>query len=378
MSTSQRASRSPGGAAAVSQGEFESTNAGAPYKPPGPALANLPTSGVSRPRATASSSSMIGQIPSLYDPNMAIPPEGLDYQQWVENYQNGQYPYAQAGLSGNVSQVPFQQQHPPQQQQPQSQLHHVQTSPSGAPPTQNRYNFVQESYAAGDQSTSYDPHFVQPVQSRPQRGLPRISRRSGATVGYPVAPNLRIPEGPRGPYQQPQQSPHPQQQAFAVQGAAQGNDSYFYGSVNPDVMSASGDQPHHHSSYNFVQQYQPESYSATTYTPSSDFTNLPSSVSTPSVGGTDDNPYSSASSHAPQPNLSQQTTASSSRGASGAAGRGRGRPGKQTAKRQRVEDPQDGGESDTSEDDQGPTMAGLNMTVNVPPPQGQNSLPARL
>ncbi|KAI0370731.1 hypothetical protein BV20DRAFT_1052165 [Pilatotrama ljubarskyi] len=377
MSTSQRASRSPGGAAA-SQGEFESTNAGAPYKPPGPPLANLPTSGVSRPRTSASSSSMIGQIPSLYDPNMAIPPEGLDYQQWVENYQNGQYPYAQAGLSGNVSQVPFQ---PPQQQpqQPQSQLHHVQAPASAAAPTQNRYNFVQEAYATGDQGTSYDPHFVQPVQaSRPQRGLPRISRRSGATVGYPVAPNLRIPDPPRGPYQQTQQSPHPQQQAFAVQGAAQGNDSYFYGSVNPDVMSGSGDQPHHHSSYNFVQQYQPESYSATSYTPNSDFTNLPSSVSTPSVGGTDDNPYSSASSHAPQPKSTQQAQASSSRMPSGTATRGRGRGGKQAVKRQRVEDPQDGGDSDTSDDEQGPTMTGLNMTVSVPPPQGQNSLPARL
>ncbi|KAH9895934.1 hypothetical protein C8Q73DRAFT_690157 [Cubamyces lactineus] len=318
----------------------------APYKHPGPPLVNLPTSGahtspcsspslrptrssvhpsptplflapssslgIPRQSASPSSSSMIGQIPSLFDPSMAIPPDsGLDYQQWVENYANGQYAYAQqAPMPGNVSQVPYQQQPPPQ-----SQLHHVQTSPTAAvpAPAQNRYNFVQE-FAPGEQAAStYDTHtFVRPSTERPTRGMPRISRQGGASanVGYPVAPNLRIPEPPRGAYQQPQVSPHHQQQAtFAVPGTAQGTDSYFYGttSVTADVIPGSADQQQqqrHHSNYHFVQQQYPaEPYSANSYTPNSDFTNLPSSVSTPSVGGTDDSQhaFSSASSH-----LSQQ------------------------------------------------------------------------
>ncbi|KAL1943624.1 hypothetical protein VTO73DRAFT_4069 [Trametes versicolor] len=379
MSTSQRVTQSPGGAASPG----ESTKAGAPYKSAGPpAPANLPTSGIPRAHATSSSVPMIGQIPSLYDPSMAIPPEGLDYQQWVDNYSSGQYAtYAQGGLPGNVTQVPFQQ--PSQQQQAQSQLHHIQTTAPNAAPTQNRYNFVQEPYATGEQSASYDPQFVSPVPGdRPQRGMPRISRRGGANVGYAAAPNLRIPDPPRGAYQQPQQSPHRQQQAFGVQGAAQGGESYFYSPVNADVIPGAGDQQHHHSSYNFVQQYQPaEAYSATTYTPNSDFTNLPSSVSTPSVGGgTDDGQltYSSASSHAPQRPSAQQAQSSSSRNSSGAATRGTGRRGKPAAKRQR-EEIQDGDDSDTqSDDEQPPTLSGLNMTVNVPPPQGQNSLPGRL
>lgn len=336
---------------------------------------------------------MIGQIPSLFDPSMAIPPDsGLDYQQWVENYANGQYAYAQqAPMPGNVSQVPYQQQPPPQ-----SQLHHVQTSPTAAvpAPAQNRYNFVQE-FAPGEQAAStYDTHtFVRPATERPTRGMPRISRQGGASanVGYPVAPNLRIPEPPRGTYQQPQVSPHHQQQAtFAVPGTAQGTDSYFYGttSVAADVIPGSADQQQqqrHHSNYHFVQQQYPaEPYSANSYTPNSDFTNLPSSVSTPSVGGTDDSQhaFSSASSHlsqqaAPQ----QQPQASSSRQTTGSAGRGRGRGGAggRQQKRQRHNDPDDDGDSDTqSDDEQPPTMAGLNMTVSVPPPQGQNSLPARL
>ncbi|KAI9068942.1 hypothetical protein FKP32DRAFT_1671777 [Trametes sanguinea] len=374
MSASQRSSLSPGGAA-PSQGDFDPAKAGAQYNPPRPppGLVNLPTSsGVSRPQPSSSSGSMIGQIPSLFDPNMANPPQsGLDYQQWVENYANGQYTYAQGGIPGNVSQVPF------QQAPPQSQLHHVQTSVPPAPPPQNRYNFVQEQqFTGGDQGTSFDNHFVRPAANdRPQRGMPRISRQGGATVGYPTAPNLRIPEPPRGQYQQqPQLSPHHQQQAFA---AAQASESYFYPSVSTDAISASGDQSHHHSSYNFVQQYQPEPYSATSYTPNSDFTNLPSSVSTPSVGGTDDSQhaFSSASSHLSAQAASQQPQASSSRQPSGAAARGRNRGGKQSQKRQRTDEPQDGGESDTqSEDDQ--PLSG--MTMSVPPQQGQGSLPARL
>ncbi|KAI0660200.1 hypothetical protein C8Q70DRAFT_913815 [Cubamyces menziesii] len=392
MSTSQRASRSPGGPPSCSQGDP------APYKHPGPALVNLPTSGIPRQSASPSSSSMIGQIPSLFDPSMAIPPDsGLDYQQWVENYANGQYAYPQqAPMPGNVSQVPYQQQQPP----PQSQLHHVQTSPTAAvpAPAQNRYNFVQE-FAPGEQAAStYDTHtFVRPAADRPQRGMPRISRQGGASanVGYPVAPNLRIPEPPRGAYQQPQVSPHHQQQAaFAVPGTAQGADSYFYGptSVTADVISGSADQQQqqqqqrHHSNYHFVQQQYPaEPYSANTYTPSSDFTNLPSSVSTPSVGGTEDSQhaFSSASSHLSQQTApQQQPQASSSRQTAGSAGRGRGRGGiggGRQQKRQRHNDPDDDGDSETqSDDDQPPTMAGLNMTVSVPPPQGQNSLPARL
>ncbi|KAI0773153.1 fungal-specific transcription factor domain-containing protein [Trametes elegans] len=318
---------------------------------------------------------MIGQIPSLFDPSMANPPEGLDYQQWVDSFSSGQqYPFAQAGMTGNVPQVPYQQ----------SQLHQVQASTSPASASQVHYNFVpQDSFAPGDQSASFDSHFAQAsMPDRPQRGLPRISRRGGAPVGYPSAPNLRIPEPPRGTYSQPRQSPHHSQQAFAVQGAAPPNDSYFYPPVGADVIagSGSGDQQHLHSSYNFVPQYQPDQYSASGYTPNSDFTNLPSSVSTPSVGGTDDSQraYSSASSHVSQHASSQQPQASSSRQPVGSA-RGRARGTKPAAKRARQEESQDGGDSDTqSEDEQGPTMAGLNMTVSVPPPQGQSSLPARL
>ncbi|OJT11885.1 hypothetical protein TRAPUB_11573 [Trametes pubescens] len=309
---------------------------------------------------------------------MAIPPEGLDYQQWVDNYSSGQYnTYAQGGLPGNVSQVPFQQ---PSQQQAQSQLHHIQTTAPAAAPTQNRYNFVQEPYASGEQGAGYDPQFAPPIPGdRPQRGMPRISRRGGPAVGYAAAPNLRIPDAPRGAYQQPQQSPHRPQQAFGVQGAAQGGESYFYSPVNADVIPGAGDQQHH-SSYSFAPQYQPDSYPPT-YTPSSDFTNLPSSVSTPSVGGgTDDGQltYSSASSHAPQRPPAQQAHSSSSRHSAGSATRTTGRRGKPAAKRQR-EEIQDGDDSDTqSDDEQPPTLSGLNMTVNVPPPQGQNSLPGRL
>ncbi|KAH9850968.1 hypothetical protein C2E23DRAFT_734121 [Lenzites betulinus] len=370
MSASQRTSQSPGGAAA----HGESPKAGAPYKP---ALANLPTSaGLARSHAP-SAAPMIGQIPSLYDPSMAIPPEGLDYQQWVESYSSGQqYGYApQGGIPGNVSQVPFQ---PPPPPPPQGQLHHVQAA-NPAAPTQNRYNFVQEPYATADQGAGYDGQYAQHVPGdRPQRGMPRIARRGGANVGYPVAPNLRIPEQPsRGAYQQPQQSPHPQQQAFAVQGAAQGGgDSYFYSSVNPDVIPGSGDQQHHHSSYNFVQQYQPEPYASTTYTPNSDFTNLPSSVSTPSVGGTDDSQhaFSSTSSLVSQRGPAQQAQATSSRPPPGPSAKG-ARAGKQ-AKRPRLEHtPED---SDTQSDDDLPTLSRMNMTMSVPPQQGQNSLPSRL
>ncbi|KAH9895577.1 hypothetical protein C8Q73DRAFT_688517 [Cubamyces lactineus] len=301
----------------------------APYKHPGPPLVNLPTTGahtspcsspslrptrssvhpsptplflapssslgIPRQSASPSSSSMIGQIPSLFDPSMAIPPDsGLDYQQWVENYANGQYAYAQqAPMPGNVSQVPYQQQPPPK-----SQLHHVQTYPTAAvpAPAQNRYNFVQEPLPPTDTHT-----FVRPATERPTRGMPRISRQGGASanVGYTVAPNLRIPEPPRGAYQQPEVSPHHQQQAtFAVPGTAQGTDSYFYGttSVAADVIPGSADQQQqqrHHSNYHFVQQQYPaESYS-TNRTP----------TSRTCLRGTDDsqNAFSSASSH-----LSQQ------------------------------------------------------------------------
>ncbi|CDO69737.1 hypothetical protein BN946_scf184697.g9 [Trametes cinnabarina] len=317
---------------------------------------------------------MIGQIPSLFDPNMANPPQsGLDYQQWVESFANGQYTYSQGGIPGNVSQIPF------QQPQPQSQLHHVQTTVPPAAAPQNRYNFVPEQqYATGDQATNFDTHFARPAPAdRPQRGMPRISRQGGTTVGYPTAPNLRIPEVPRAQFQQPQLSPQHQQQAFA---AAQASESYFYPSVGTDAISSSGDQSHHHSSYNFVQQYQPEPYSATTYTPNSDFTNLPSSVSTPSVGGTEESQhvFSSASSHLSAQAAPQQPQASSSRATSGSAPRGRGRGGvKQGQKRQRIEDAQDGGESETqSEDDQ--PLSGLNMSMSVPPSQGRSSLPTRL
>ncbi|TFK90695.1 hypothetical protein K466DRAFT_596701, partial [Polyporus arcularius HHB13444] len=130
-----------------------------------------------------------------------------------------------------------------------------------------------------------------------------------------------------------------------------------------------------HSSYNFV-GYQPEQYaSASSYTPSSDFTTLPSSVSTPSVGGTDDghtHAYPLASQHP-----SQHPQASSSSRPTGSAARGRGRGGK-AMKRARVEDAFDAGDSDTQSDDDAPLGATGFTTVSVPPPQGQGSLPSRL
>ncbi|RPD54604.1 hypothetical protein L227DRAFT_346448 [Lentinus tigrinus ALCF2SS1-6] len=346
MSNSQRASRSPGSA--------------------GESGAHPPSLPTRVPRQHASPS-MIGPPPSFYDPNQAIVPEGPDYQQWImENYGatigGGQH-YAQGGggpMSGNV---PF-------QQQAQSQLHHVAIPPP--PPPQNQYNFVQQEPYGADPGTSYDSHLVQTAAAadRPQRGLPatRISRRGGAAVNYSAAPQLRVPAAPSGTYQQSQPSPSHGGQSFGP-----GTESYFYG--GDQQPQPQQQQQQQHSSYNFV-GYQPEQYaSASSYTPSSEFTNLPSSVSTPSVGGTDDghaHAYPMASQHA-----SQHPQASSSRQPSASAARGRGRGGK-AAKRARVEDSLDGGDSDTQSDDDGPFGATGFTTVSVPPPQGQSSLPARL
>ncbi|TFK79713.1 hypothetical protein K466DRAFT_668006 [Polyporus arcularius HHB13444] len=224
-------------------------------------------------------------------------------------------------MSGNV---PFQQQQPPQ-----SQLHHV----AVPPPPQNQYNFVQEQYAP-EGGASYDSHLVQNAADRPHRGLPatRISRRGGAAVNYPAVPQLRVPGAPPGPYQQSQQSPPHGQPPFGP-----ANESYFYaGEPQPQQQQQPPPPPpqQQHSSYNFV-GYQPEQYaSASSYTPSSDFTTLPSSVSTPSVGGTDDghtHAYPLASQHP-----SQHPQASSSSRPTGSAARGRGRGGK-AMKRARVE-----------------------------------------
>ncbi|TBU60339.1 hypothetical protein BD310DRAFT_342599 [Dichomitus squalens] len=327
---------------------------------------------------------MIGPPPSFYDPNQAIVPEGPDYQQWImANYGTGsgtQFGYGQGQTAGNV---PF---------QPQSQLHHVPApAPAPAPtPTQNQYNFVQEQYGP-ESGSSYDSHLVRQQQQqqqqhaaadRPQRGLPgtRISRRGGggAAVTYPPAPQLRMPGQP---FSQSQQQSPPHGQSSFIQSPAS-NDGYFYSGSAGDAPQAPPPQQQH-SSYNFV-GYQPDQYaSSTTYTPSSEFTNLPSSVSTPSVGGTDDGHGQThaypplASQHGPSSANVQHPSSSrrpSGSGARGGAGRGRG--GK-TSKRARVDDSQDGGESDSGSDDDMPLGTGF-ATVSVPPPGGQGSLPSRL
>lgn len=303
---------------------------------------------------------MIGQPPSFYDPTNAIVPEGPDYQQWImENYGSGssQFSYAQqqGPMSGNV---PF---------PPQSQLHHVSVPQN---PTHNEYHFVQAA-----QGPSYDNH-IPPGPDRPQRGLPhsRIARQGASgRVSYPTAPQIRVPGAPGSAAFQPsQQSPPHQQQSFIS------NESYFYDQQQQQQpqQPQQPQPPPPHSSYNFV-TYQTDQYSSSpNYTPSSELVTLPSSVSTPSVGGTDDGqtrayPLPSHSQHAHNPNAQGST----SRHASGSAPRGRGRPSK-TTKRPRVEDAQDGDSDTQSDDDRG--LDGGFTTVSVPPPQGQGSLPSRL
>ncbi|KAI1793794.1 hypothetical protein LXA43DRAFT_206468 [Ganoderma leucocontextum] len=327
---------------------------------------------------------MIGPPPSFYDPNQAIVPDGPDYQQWImANYpgSSGEYSYgpepAQAQASGNV---PFQQ---------QSQLHHVPVTPA-----QNQYNFVQEQYGP-DPGPSYDSHLVHQAQAadRPQRALPgpRMSRRGGG-VNYPAAPQLRMPGAPTGAYQQPQQSPPQQHQSFGLQSPA-GTEGYFYPDAQQPPQAPQQQQQQQqqqHSSYNFV-GYQPDQYTtpSTAYTPGSDFTNLPSSGSTPSVGGTDDDRTHAypplASQHGPpsaHPHTQQQQpNASSSRRASGSGARGgagRGRRGGKTSKRPRVDDSQDGGDSDSGSDSEPLQNTTGFSTVSVPPPHGQGALPIRL
>ncbi len=325
---------------------------------------------------------MIGPPPSFYDPNQAVVPEGLDYQQWVMQHypgSSGQYGYGpgpgpgQAQASGNV---PF---------QPQSQLHHVPVSP--AP---NQYNFVQE---YGADPGPYDEHIVHQAQAadRPQRALPgpRASR-GGGVVNYAPPPQLRMPNAPAGAYQQQsQQSPPQQQQSFGLQSPA-GTEGFYYSDGQPQGPQQQQQQQQPpappHSSYNFV-GYQPDQYTtpSTTYTPGSDFANLPSSGSTPSVGGTDDGQTYAYPSLAPQhgpPSAHPQTQqpqphASSSRRVSGGArgGAGRGRGGK-TTKRPRVDDSQDGGDSDSGSDSE--PLQNTTGFVSVPPPQGQGALPSRL
>ena len=304
---------------------------------------------------------MIGPPPSFYDPNQAIVPEGLSYDQWVmEHYPgSGQYAYAQGAISGNV------------QYPPQSQLHQVPAPPA----PQNQYNFVQE-YGAEQQGQdfSYDTHHTT-AADRPQRGLPgsRIPRRGGAHVSsgsYPSAPQLRVPGAPSAAFQQSQQSPSHPQQGFGLQQSP--SSSYYYQEVVPQPA----EQPQPHSSYNFVNvDYQAAQFSSNpSYTPASDLTSLPSvpsSVSTPSVGGTDDGQtptYPLASQHPPHHQAPSRP--------SGSAPRGRGGRVSKVAKRARVDDSFDG-DSDTQSDDDRPMHDGF-RTVSVPPPQGQSSLPARL
>ena len=336
------------------------------------------------------SPSTIGPPPSFYDPSQAIVPQGPDYQQWImENYPQGpagppqqqqqqQQYFAQGALPGNVS-ASFQQQ--------QSQQLHV-------PPTHNQYNFVQE---YNPEQGAYDSHLVPPPApgpgpaDRPQRGLP--GRISG-TSRRGMYPQVRVPSAGSFP-PQPQQSPS---HAYPLPTSATG-DSYFYD--EPAPPSATAPQPQQqqqHSSYNFV-GYHPEQYpgagASASYTPSSDLATLPSSVSTPSVGGTDDGQThaypplvsqhpSTHSLHSQQQQQQQQQQAgmaSASASASTsrqAAGRGRGRGGGK-AKRQRVMmDDEGDGDSDTQSDDDGPFQSGGFTTVSVPPPQGQSALPSRL
>ena len=142
-------------------------------------------------------------------------------------------------------------------------------------------------------------------------------------------------------------------------------------------------QQQQHSSYNFV-GYHPEQYpgagASASYTPSSDLATLPSSVSTPSVGGTDDGQtptYPLASQH-PTPHQAPSRP-------SGSAPRGRGGRVSKVAKRARVDDSFDG-DSDTQSDEDGIGAGGIGFgagaaeftTVSMPPPQGQSALPARL
>ncbi|KAM5545448.1 hypothetical protein V8D89_000486 [Ganoderma adspersum] len=341
MSSSQRASRSPGDS--TSQRESGGPSA---YEPP--ELANLPTS-VSPSQL---SPSMIGPPPSFYDPNQAVTPEGLDYHQWMMANGYGPGP-AQAQASGNV---PFQQ---------PSQLHHVSPAP-------NQYTFVQQEQYGPE---PYDSHIVHQAQTadRLQRALP-TSRRGGG-VNYPAAPPLRMPTGPPGAYQQSQQSPPQQQQPFELQSPA-GTEGYYYQDAplqapqhqqQPPQQQPQQQQRAPHSSYNFV-GYQPDQYTTPTYTPGSDFTNLPSSGSTPSQGPPSAHPQTQQ----------QQPLASSSRHASGSgAARGRGR-GVKTTKRPRVDDSQDGGDSDSGSDSEPLQNTTGFSTVSVPPPQGQGSLPTRL
>ena len=319
---------------------------------------------------------MIGPPPSFYDPNQAVIPQGLDYEQWImENYPataaqsqqqqqqqqqpqqpqqqpQQQFAFAQGGISGSVP-ASFSQ---------QPQLHHVPPAPA-----HNQYNFVQE-YSA-DAGPSYDSHHVPTSIDRPQRGLPS-ARISGSRRGvYPNAPQVRVPSSGSFPHQ-PQPSPsHP----YPLQSPSGAPDSYFYGQQQPQPG-----QPQQHSSYNFVDYQHPDhpqqpfGTTPAEYTPMSDMATLPSSVSTPSVGGTDE-----AQAHA-YPPVSQQHAlhphASSSSRPAARAPRGRSSRG---GKRARVEDSQDG-ESDTQSDDDGPLTAGGFTTVSVPPPQGQGAMPTRL
>ncbi|KAH9914370.1 uncharacterized protein BXZ73DRAFT_106613 [Epithele typhae] len=321
MSSSQRASISPGRTTAAQR------DTGTQIPPFQPDLTSLPPS---VPRSQQPS--MIGPPPSFYDPNQAIVPEGTDYRQWVmENYgtggqQQGQQPqqqfYGHTGMAGNV---PF-----------QSQLPH-------ASPTNNQYTFVTPDFP----SEPFEPHH------RPQRGLPR-----GRQSGEGVYSHGHIPNNGAGPFSHPQPSPSGQYPL-----PSPSSSEYYLD--NPT-------RPGHEQQYNFVpgfnstDQFPPGSQ----FTPNSDLTPL-SSVSTPSVGGTDDSParaYPMASQHSVP--VQQRPPPSGSRRAPAAGARKNTGRSKRPRRQQEVSQDED---SDTqSDDDLGYT------TVNVPPSQGQSSLPARL
>ena len=313
---------------------------------------------------------MIGPPPSFYDPNQATVPEGLDYQQWImENYpassaqaqqqqqQQQQFAFAQGMAAAGT----FQQ---------QSQIHHV-------PPTHNQYNFVQEY----DTAPSFDTHIVQPATDRPQRGLPQ-TRISGARRGvYQNAPQpqVRVPSSGSFPQQPPQPSPsHP----YPLQSPA-GEQSYYFGVPATNAAAEQQQQqpapPPPQQQFSFTSYQHPDQYASASanYTPTSDLATLPSSVSTPSVGGTDDGQaraYPLISQHGQPPHPQQASTSRTGAPPSASA---RARPARKVPpKRQRVEESFDA-DSDTQSDDDGPLHGGF-TTVNVPPPQGQSSLPARL
>ncbi|OBZ72956.1 Protein priB [Grifola frondosa] len=310
-----------------------------------------------------SSSTMIGAPPVFYDPSQAVVPEGLDYDQWVATYERNQqqYGYDQPGLA----------------------------AAQAVQPHQNQYNFVAEYMPpSNDQMSHFDNHFVRSTGDRPQRGIPgRISRRIqqhsdgaavAAAVNYPVSSHSQISQHiPLSVAADASHTGYQGQQSYTLQQPGSATGSYFYPSVEHDTISSAVEP---HQAYNFT-HYQPntDQYSTVaTYTPNSDVVTLPSSSTTPSIGGTDDGQSVTyaASSQRPQPAVVTQAHPQPSIGRTpvrkdtGKATRGRG--GRQPGKRQRIDD---GADSDTQSDED--QLGGMPMNVSMPT-RNPDNLPARL